>query len=198
MNIELDAHDTRILAELQADARLTMAELGRRVHLSQPAVTERVRKLESAGVITGYRATVDLAKLGYGIRAWIRVGRAEYARVVKLVQQTPECINAYNVTGEDSWVLEIAVIDVAHLDAVVTKFCILTETATSIILNPAREHQPMLPPQPMATGSRSYPCRSAAIAASNAGPFGSVIHQLQWAPICVTFTSTPHGASADR
>lgn len=147
LNFELDAHDTRILAELQADARLTMAELGRRVHLSQPAVTERVRKLEAAGVITGYRATVDLSRLGYGIRALIRIGRAEYPRVVKLIQQTPECINAFNVTGEDSWVLEIAVIDVAHLDAVVSKFCILTETATSIILNPAREHQPMLPPR---------------------------------------------------
>ena len=142
LSAELDQHDTRILAELQADARLTMAELGRRVHLSQPAVTERVRKLEAAGVISGYRATVNLAKLGYGIR----VGRADYARVVKLVQQTPECVNAYNVTGDDSWVLEIAVIDVSHLDAVVTKFCILTETATSIILNPAREHQAMLPP----------------------------------------------------
>src|SRR5690606_9672267 len=93
----------------------------------------------------GYRASVDLAKLGYGIRAIVRVGRAEYARVVKLVRETPECINAYNVTGEDSWVIEIAVIDVAHLDAVVTKFCLLTETATSIILNPARGHQPMLP-----------------------------------------------------
>jgi Lrp/AsnC family leucine-responsive transcriptional regulator len=142
----LDAHDTRILAELQNDARLTMAELGRRVHLSQPAVTERVKKLEAAGVISGYRATVNLGKLGYGIRAIIRVGRADYARVVELVQQTPECVNAYNVTGDDSWILEIAVIDVSHLDAVVTKFCILTETATSIILNPAREHQPMLPP----------------------------------------------------
>ena len=147
LNPALDAHDTRILAELQADARLTMAELGRRVHLSQPAVTERVKKLEAAGVISGYRATVNLGKLGYGIRAIIRVGRADYARVVELVQQTPECVNAYNVTGEDSWILEIAVIDVSHLDAVVTKFCILTETATSIILNPAREHQPMLPPQ---------------------------------------------------
>ena len=145
--IDLDAHDTRILAELQADARLSMAELGRRVHLSQPAVTERVRKLETAGVITGYRATIDLSRLGYGIRAIIRIGRTDYARMIKLIQQTPECINAYNVTGEDSWVLEIAVIDVAHLDAVVTKFCLLTETATSIILNPAREHQPMLPPQ---------------------------------------------------
>ena len=142
---ELDAYDTRILAELQADARLTMAELGRRVHLSQPAVTERVRKLEAAGVITGYRASVDLGKLGYGIRAVMRVGRAEYARVVKLIGQTPEVVSAYNVTGDDSWIIEIAVIDVSHLDAVVSKFCILTETATSIILNPAREHQPMLP-----------------------------------------------------
>ena len=143
----LDAHDTRILAELQADARLSMAELGRRVHLSQPAVTERVKKLEAAGVITGYRATVNLTRLGYGIRGIIRVGRADYDLVVKLVQETPECVNAYNVTGEDSWILEIAVIDVPHLDAVLAKFCILTETATSIILNPAREHQPMLPPQ---------------------------------------------------
>jgi Lrp/AsnC family leucine-responsive transcriptional regulator len=144
---DLDSYDTRILAELQADARLSMAELGRRVHLSQPAVTERVRKLEAAGVITGYRATVNLAALGYGIRAVVRVGRADYARVVKLVQQSPEVVNAYNVTGEDSWILEIAVIDVAHLDAVVTKFCLLTETSTSIILNAAREHQTMLPPR---------------------------------------------------
>jgi len=145
LNIEIDAHDTRILAELQADARLSMSELGRRVHLSQPAVTERVRKLESAGVITGYRATVDLGRLGYGIRGIIRIGRAEYARVVKLIQQTPEVVNAYNVTGEDSWVLEIAVIDVVHLDAVLSKFCALTETSTAIVLNAVRQHQPMAP-----------------------------------------------------
>ncbi|MGA0608637.1 Lrp/AsnC family transcriptional regulator [Caldimonas sp. KR1-144] len=141
----LDGYDARILAELQADARISMAELGRRVHLSPPAVTERVRKLEAAGVITGYRATVNLAALGFGIRAMVRVGRADYARMVKLVQHTPEVINAYNVTGEDSWILEIAVIDVAHLDAVVSKFCIVTETSTAIILNAVREHQPMLP-----------------------------------------------------
>jgi len=141
----LDSYDARILAELQSDARISMAELGRRVHLSPPAVAERVRKLETAGVITGYRATVNLGALGFGIRAMVRVGRADYARVVKLIQQTPEVVNAYNVTGEDSWILEIAVIDVSHLDAVVTKFCILTETSTAIILNAAREHQTMLP-----------------------------------------------------
>ena len=141
----LNASDARILEELQRDARITMAELGRRVNLSQPAVTERVRKLELSGVIRGYRAIVDPQRLGYGIGALVRVGRAEYARVVKLIEQTPEVVNAWNVTGEDSWILEIAVIDVEHLDAVVTKFCILTETSTSIVLNAPREDAPLLP-----------------------------------------------------
>ncbi len=142
----LDAYDTRILAELQADARITLAELGRRVHLSQPAVAERVRKLEAAGVITGYRATVNLAALGYGIRALVRVGRTEYERMVRLVGERPEVINAWNITGEDSWVLEIAVTDVAHLDAVVTRLCELAVTSTSIILKTVHEHRVMLPP----------------------------------------------------
>ena len=141
----LDAFDTRILAELQADARLSLAELGRRVHLSQPAVAERVRKLEAAGVITGYRATVNLAALGYGIRALVRVGRADQTRMTRLIAQTPEIVNAWNVTGEDSWMLEIAVVDVEHLDAVVTQLCLLAETSTSIILKTLRQHQVMLP-----------------------------------------------------
>jgi Lrp/AsnC family leucine-responsive transcriptional regulator len=142
----LDSYDTRILRELQADARLSLAELGRRVHLSQPAVAERVRKLEAAGVITGYRATVDLGALGYGIRALVRVGRTDYARMVRLIADTAEIVNAWNITGEDSWMLEIAVVDVAHLDAVVSQMCLLAETSTSIILKTLREHQVMLPP----------------------------------------------------
>jgi Lrp/AsnC family transcriptional regulator, leucine-responsive regulatory protein len=144
---EIDSYDTRILDELQRDARISMSELGRRVHLSQPAVAERVKKLEISGVIRGYHAAVDSARLGYGIRAIVRVGRADYATVVKRIEQSPEVINAFNVTGEDSWILEIAVQDVSHLDEVVTKFCLLTETSTSIILNIAREHQPLRPVQ---------------------------------------------------
>ena len=141
----LDAHDGKILAELQQDARITMAELGRRVHLSQPAVTERVRKLELQGVIKGYRAVVDYQRLGYGIRALVRVGRVEYARMLKLIEQTAEVVNAWNVTGEDSWMLEIAVIDVGHLDAVLGRFCIVTDTSTAIVLNAVRENAPVLP-----------------------------------------------------
>jgi Lrp/AsnC family leucine-responsive transcriptional regulator len=145
-NPDFDAYDVRILAELQADARITMAELGRRVHLSQPAVTERVRKLEGAGVITGYRATVNLGALGYGIRAVVRVGRTDYAAMHRLIADLPEVVNAWNITGEDSWLLEIAVVDVTHLDTVVTRFCALSETSTSIILKAPREHRVMLPP----------------------------------------------------
>jgi Lrp/AsnC family leucine-responsive transcriptional regulator len=143
--IALDAYDTRILSELQGDARISMAELGRRVHLSQPAVTERVRKLETAGVVTGYRATVNLRALGYGIRALVRVGRTDYQRMAHLVGSLPEVVNAWNITGEDSWVMEIAVADVAHLDAVVSQLCLLSETSTSIILKTLREHSVMLP-----------------------------------------------------
>ena len=143
----LDQYDSRILAELQRDARISMSELGRRVHLSQPAVTERVRKLELSGIILGYHAVVDAVRLGYGIRAMVRVGRCDYATVVECIEESPEVINAFNLTGEDSWILEIAVQDVAHLDAVVSKFCLLTETSTSIILNTARENHPLLPAQ---------------------------------------------------
>ncbi len=141
----LDAYDTRILAELQADARVSLAELGRRVHLSQPAVAERVKKLEAAGVITGYRATVNLQALGYGIRALVRVGRCDFERMARLARERPEVVNAFNITGEDSWLLEIAVADVAHLDAVVSQFCLFAETSTSIILKTVLDQRVMLP-----------------------------------------------------
>jgi Lrp/AsnC family leucine-responsive transcriptional regulator len=142
---KLDEHDRLLLAELQANARISITELGRRVKLSQPAVRERVRKLETAGVIEGYRATVNHRALGYGIRAVVRLGRCDYGRVSRLIAKTPEVINAFNVTGENSWILEIIVVDVAHLDAVVSQFCTLAETSTSIVLKAPREHHPAPP-----------------------------------------------------
>jgi len=145
MAIELDQHDHRILAELQADARLTMAELGRRVHLSQPAVTERVRKLEDCGVIRGYRAIVDAGRLGYGIRAVIRIGNTDEPALLAALASSPEVLTAYGVTGEDSWILEIAVCDVSHLSALLSRFCQQTPTSTAIILRVVREHAPLKP-----------------------------------------------------
>jgi len=143
--MDFDTYDTRILAELQTDARLSWSELGRRVHLSQPAVVERVRKLEAAGVITGYRATVNPAALGYGIGALVRVGRTQYEQMHTLIADTPEIEQAWNITGEDSWLLKIAVVDVEHLDRVVSRLCLLAETSTSIVLKTVRAQGVMLP-----------------------------------------------------
>lgn len=146
---EFDHYDHRILTELQKDARISMAELGRRVHMSQPAVTERVRKLEETGVITGYRAVVDPEALGYQIRAVVRIGgqAPSFERVTRLISESPEIITAYNVTGEDSWVMEIAVANVRHLDEVVTKFNnVAAETSTSIILRVVKSQVVLQPP----------------------------------------------------
>lgn len=143
MTVDIDSYDKKILALLQADARLTMAELGRQVNLSQPAVTERVRKLEAAQIITGYHAQVSAEALGFGIRALLRVGRCDFARMKKLIEKTPEIRRAHNITGEDSWSIEITVRDVAHLDAVISKFCELNETATAIVLKTLISNAPI-------------------------------------------------------
>jgi Lrp/AsnC family transcriptional regulator, leucine-responsive regulatory protein len=154
--LEFDDYDKAILSALQEDGRLSMSELGRRVHLSQPAVTERVRKLETSGVITGYRATVNFAKLGYGIRAIVRASRCEYADMLKLIEKTPEIIKAHSITGSDSWSLEIVVRDVEHLDAVLWVLKKLTETETTVVLRTPREHAVILPPREVgAVGKRS-------------------------------------------
>jgi len=143
--ISLDSIDAKIIGELQRDARISVAELARRIHLSQPAVRERVQKLETAGVIRGFRTEVVAQALGYGIRAIMRVGRCDSTRLEKLVAKTPEVITAFNITGEDSWMLEIAVVDVEHLESVVSRFCALAVTSTSIILKAVREHHPLVP-----------------------------------------------------
>jgi Lrp/AsnC family transcriptional regulator, leucine-responsive regulatory protein len=146
----LDQFDANILAELQRDARISVAELARRIHLSQPAVRERVQKLESAGIIKSFRTIVDARSLGYGIRAIMRVGRCDSGRIERLIARTPEVVTAFNITGEDTWMLEIAVVDVEHLDSVVSKFCTLAVTSTSIILKALREHHPLVPASQLA------------------------------------------------
>ncbi|MBK9362782.1 MAG: Lrp/AsnC family transcriptional regulator [Rubrivivax sp.] len=90
------------------------------MHLSQPAVTERVRKLEAAGVITGYRATVNLGALGYGIRALVRAtGRCDHGRMLRLIDEWARSPVPGTSPARTAGCSEIAVVDVAHLDRVV-------------------------------------------------------------------------------
>jgi Lrp/AsnC family leucine-responsive transcriptional regulator len=131
----LDDTNRRLVAQLQQDGRLSLAELGRRVGLSSPAVAERLRRLEQEGVITGYRAEVDPRRLGLGLGALIRIRPAprQLAQVAALAQRTPEVVECHRVTGDDCFVLTAHVRDVAHLEEVIDQFAAYGQTTTSIM-----------------------------------------------------------------
>jgi Lrp/AsnC family leucine-responsive transcriptional regulator len=133
----LDAIDCSILAELQANARLAYAELGRRVKLSTPAVIERVRRLEESGVITGYRTCVNPARVGLAVHAFVKVTVAgdKLARFTSLVRTLPEVLECHRVTGAESFLVQVAVRDTIHLEAVIDAMMPYVATNTSMILS---------------------------------------------------------------
>ena len=131
----LDATNLRLLSELQADARVTLAELGRRVGLSSPAVAERLGRLERDGVIRGYHADVDPRALGYALSAVIRIRPAprQIAEVARVAQETLEIVQCNRITGDDCFVLRAHVRDVDHLEEVIDRFTVFGQTTTSIV-----------------------------------------------------------------
>jgi Lrp/AsnC family transcriptional regulator, leucine-responsive regulatory protein len=131
----LDPTDRRLLTELQADARLSLAELGRRVGLSSPAVAERLRRLEGDGVITGYHAQVDPARLGFGLGVLVRIRPAprQLAAVAQLARETPEIVECLRVTGDDCYVMTAHVRDVVHLEELIDAFAAYGQTTTSVM-----------------------------------------------------------------
>jgi len=133
----LDELGWRILDELQEDARLSMAELGRRVGLSAPAAAERVRKLEDARVITGYRAHVNLGQAGRPLLAFVRITAYGDVRdkVSEVVLKTPEVLEAHRGTGNDCFILKVAVRDLSHLEQVTDRFTMFGQIITSIVLS---------------------------------------------------------------
>jgi Lrp/AsnC family leucine-responsive transcriptional regulator len=124
-----------LLSELQQDARLSFAELGRRVGLSSPAVAERLARLEEDGVITGYRAEVDPRALGLELGVVIRIRPAprELRKVAELAQRTPEVVECQRITGEDCYFMKAYVRDVEHLEEVIDQFAVFGQTTTSIV-----------------------------------------------------------------
>jgi Lrp/AsnC family leucine-responsive transcriptional regulator len=133
--LRLDDVHLRLIGELQDDARLPLAELGRRVGLSAPAVGERLARLQEAGVITGYQATVDPRALGYALTAILRIRPAprELPKVAELARGTPEVVECHRITGEDCFFMKLHVRDVEHLEEVIDAFALYGQTTTSIL-----------------------------------------------------------------
>jgi Lrp/AsnC family leucine-responsive transcriptional regulator len=131
----LDDANLRLIGELQQDARISFAELGRRVGLSSPAVAERLARLEETGVITGYHADVDPRALGFTLGAIVRIRPAprELHKVAELAQRTPEVVECHRITGEDCYFMKAYVRDVEHLEDVIDRFAIYGQTTTSIM-----------------------------------------------------------------
>jgi Lrp/AsnC family transcriptional regulator, leucine-responsive regulatory protein len=133
----LDEIGWKILRELQENARVSFAELGRRVNLSIPAVTERVRRLEDAGVITGYHAEVDAEKIGLPITAFIRMNIVGdmTPRLTALLKELPEISECHRGTGGDSFIMKVNVASVHHLERLIDRLLPFGTTTTSIVLS---------------------------------------------------------------
>jgi Lrp/AsnC family leucine-responsive transcriptional regulator len=141
----LDEIDRRLLAELGTDGRLTMAELGRRVSLSPPAVAERVQRLERTGVITGYHAAIEPKAIGYPIAAVVRVRPAsrQLQRIPELAQATPEVVECNRITGEDCFFLKLHLRSIDDLEEILDRFVAYGQTTTSIIHSTPVANRPL-------------------------------------------------------
>jgi Transcriptional regulators len=133
----IDEIDSKILRQLQLDARTSYAELGRRVGLTTPAVIERVRKLEDAGIITGYRAEIDTARVGLPITAFVRMSitGVDYSQIIEVAKRSGEVLECHRGTGGDSFIMKVAVASVEHLQEVIDRLTPYGITTTTIVLS---------------------------------------------------------------
>jgi len=140
----MDPLNWKILQLLQKDGRMSLRELGRRVHLSTPAVSERVRRvservrrMEAAGIITGYRAEVDMTRLGKPVQAFINytVSNRDKPAALKTIRALPEIVACYHVAGAVALILVVQAENVARLEDIATKLGRHGDTVTHIVLS---------------------------------------------------------------
>jgi len=133
----LDKIGVRILGVLQKDARASFSDIGRKVGLSSPAVAERIRKLEDAGIILGYHTKIDPQKTGKAIAAFIHLTAPpeRYAKIKSLANSAPEILECHHVSGSESFIMKACVRSVSHLERLVEKLSSYGQTKTSIVLS---------------------------------------------------------------
>ncbi len=154
----LDDIGRQILRILQEDGRISFNELGRRVGLSSPAVAERVRRMEEAGIILGYRAVVDQARVGYPIMAFIRLSIpvSFLAQADELAKAIPEVLECHHLTGSDGVILKVVVSSVGHLEDVISQMGSCGMTTTAIVLSSPVVARPI---DPVKTPANAQPAQ---------------------------------------
>ena len=145
MNLELDAHDRKILALLQENARLSYSELGRRIHLTSPAVAERVKRLEEAGIIQAYSAQLNLRALGYSFEAFVHITVESHDALDAWAAARPEVLALHATTGNHCALLRLALGSPEHLQACLTSLGHIGKTSTAMVLSSQWERRPRLP-----------------------------------------------------
>ena len=144
----LDDVNLRILTELQDSPRLPMAELARRIGMSAPSVTERVQRLERAGVIAGYRLDIDPAAVGLPVTAFTRIRPmpGSLPKIAELAAELPEVTECYRITGEDCFLIKLHAPAIEQLEATLVRFLAYGGTTTSIVVStPVPRRPPPLP-----------------------------------------------------
>lgn len=142
-----DAIDRKILSELSVDARLPVAELGRRIALSPSATAERVRRLEGLEFIRGYRADINLQALGFSITAFVRLTceGPRYRQFLKFLPGLDAVQECHHLTGGDAFLLRVVLSSVAELEGLIEKLLPYGSPTTSIVLStPLERKQPSL------------------------------------------------------
>ncbi|WP_431320967.1 Lrp/AsnC family transcriptional regulator [Rhizobium sp. YTU87027] len=143
VNRQLDPTDMLIVEIMQADGRISVSELGRKVGLSQPAASERLKRLEERGIIEGYGARINMAALGLGMIAIIRLRTThEHIRAcLKQFSEMPQIIEVLRLTGEDCFVLKVLVPSPSELEIIVDSIARYGAVTTSLVLR----SEPMKP-----------------------------------------------------
>ena len=133
----MDDLDWKLLALLQQNGRMTYTDLGRQVRLSVPAVTDRVKRLEEAGIIEGYTARINVAAAGYAVSALIgiTVPQPAKAKFLKFLEAIPEVLECHHVTGADSYVMRLVALSLADLERLIGRINLYGETRTSIVMS---------------------------------------------------------------
>jgi Lrp/AsnC family transcriptional regulator, leucine-responsive regulatory protein len=144
----LDEVNLQLLAELQDSPRLSMAELARRVGMSAPAVTERVQRLERAGVIAGYRLDIDAAAVALPVTAFARIRPmpGSLPKIAELAAGLPQVTECYRITGEDCFLLKVHAPAIDQLEDILDRFLAYGNTTTSVVVStPVPTRPPPLP-----------------------------------------------------